>query len=87
MGALVNKYNFKLKEAGPTSYHLGCDISRHGNDDPCLSPRKRIDKMLDSRVSIFGSKPKSTWHSCLEKDDYPELNTTNFLDADDTQED
>ena len=42
--------------------------------------------MLDSCVSIFSSKPKSTYHSPLENGDNPGINNANFLDADGIQQ-
>ena len=75
-----------MKGTGPISYHLGCDFTRDSNNELFLAPQKYIEKMSDSYVSIFGSKPKSTYHSPLEKNDHPELDTTEFLDADGIQQ-
>ena len=80
--ALTKNFIFKLKFTGLISYYLGCDFIRDGNNNTCLSPHKCMDKISDSYVSIFISKPKSTYHSPLKNVDNPELDTTNFLDAD-----
>ena len=77
--------NNKLKGTGPISYHLGCDFTRDGDNELFLASRKHIDKISDSCASIFGSNPKSSYHSPLENDDHPERDTTNFLDADGIQ--
>ena len=79
---LTSKHDFKLKGVGPITYHLGCDFTRDGNNELCLAFLKCIDKISDSRVSIFSSKPKPSHHSPLEKGDHPELDTKNFLDSD-----
>ena len=42
--------------------------------------------MLDSCTSIFGSKKKLSHQSSLENGDNPELDTTNFLDANGIQQ-
>ena len=63
--ALTNKHSFKLKGTRPISYHLGCDFPRYGKNELCLAPRKHIENMSDSYASIFGSKPKSIYHSPL----------------------
>ena len=31
--ALTSKHNFKLKDTGPISYHLGLNFTRDGNND------------------------------------------------------
>ena len=79
LSALINKYYFKLKGTGPSSYHLGCDFTRDGNDYLCLAFRDQIENTSKSCMSYFGSAPKLTYLSPLEKVDHPELDTTHFL--------
>ena len=47
----------------------------------CMSPRKYIDKLLGTYERIFGSKPKQSVTSPLEKGDHPELDMSEELDA------
>ena len=82
---LTTKYKFKLKGTGPISYHLGCNFDRDENGTLCFAPRKYIEKMEDSFVNMFGSKPKQIYASPLEKGDHPELDTSEYLDQDSTQ--
>ena len=79
---LTNKHQFKLKGTGPMSYHLGCDFGRDEDGTLHFAPRKYIEKMEECYCSMFGSKPKQTYMSPLEKGDHPELDAFNYLDQD-----
>ena len=79
---LCNQYKFRLEGTGPIAFHLGCDFFRDEDGVLCLSPKKYIDKMVDAYVRMFGSNPKTTYRSPLEKGDHPEMDTTALLDQD-----
>ena len=81
----IEKYNFKLKGSGPITYHLGSDFQRDTHNILCMSPTKYIARMIDNYTRMFGSKPKMTYSSPLEKGDHPELDTSAELDVDDTK--
>ena len=55
---LTNINYFKLKGAGPISYHLGCVCGR--NDDGALhfSLKKNVQTMVDCYYNMFDTKPK-----------------------------
>jgi hypothetical protein len=78
---LTNKYGFKLKGTGPISYHLGCDFTRDEHGVMCIAPRKYIEKMDATFLRLFGHNPKQHASSPLDKGDHPEMDTTDFLDA------
>ena len=81
--ALTSKpNNFKLKGTGPISFHLGCDFFRDEDGVLCIGPRRYIDRMADEYKRMFGSAPKQNIQSPLEKNDHPELDDTELLDAD-----
>lgn len=80
VNTLKDKYNFKLKGTGPIAFHLGCDFFREDDGTLCIAPRKYIDKMISTYEDLFGSKPKQTVLSPLEKGDHPELDTSDLLD-------
>ena len=82
IGALTSFYKFKLKGAGPISYHLGCNFDRDENGTLCFAPRKHIKKMEDSFTNMFGFKPKQIYASPLEKGDHPKLDASEYLDED-----
>jgi hypothetical protein len=83
--ALQKKYGFKLKGTGPIAFHLGCDFTRDDDGTLCIAPRTYIEKMISSYERMFGTKPKQTYLSPLEKGDHPELDTSEELDADGIQ--
>ncbi len=80
---LSEVYGFKLKGTGPIEFHLGCDFYRDSDGVLCISPKKHIDKMVDSYERIFGSKPLQKYRSPLDKGDHPETDTTELLGQDD----
>jgi len=63
---LQDKYQFKLKGTGPTSFHLGCNFARDEDMTMCTSPRKYIRKLQGTYEHFFGSKPKQNITSPLE---------------------
>ena len=77
---LVNTHAFKLKGSVPMSYHLGCDFGRDEDGTMHFSPKEHIEKMEECYCSMFGSKPKLTFMSPLEKGDHPELDNSKYLD-------
>jgi hypothetical protein len=78
-------HKFKLKGTGPMKFHLGCDFFRDEDGTLCFGPRKYIERMTSQYEALFGSKPKTNVTSPLEKNDHPELDTTELLDADGIQ--
>ena len=77
---LKKKYQLKLKGSGPIKYHLGSDFYRDKDNTLCMSPLKYIDRMMESYLRMFGTKPKATYSSPIERGDHPELDTTEELD-------
>ncbi len=78
---LVDKYKFKLKGTGPLTYHLGCDYFRDEEGVLCFAPKKYIQKMMDNYERLFGTKPTAKVGSPLEKNDHPELDTSELLET------
>ena len=78
---LQNRYNYKLKNTGEISYHLGCDFFKDSTNTLCISPKTYIQKMKETYEQMFGLAPKS-FTSPLENNDHPELDTSEELDAD-----
>ena len=76
----LKKYNFKLKGTGPITFHLGMDFFRDHEGVLCIAPKKYIDKMMSQYEVLFGEKPKMSYYSPLEKNDHPELDTSELLD-------
>ena len=82
---LTEKYGFKLKGTGPIEHHLGMGFNRNIRGDLCISPQRYIEKMVESYKRMFGEKPPSKSKSPLESNDHPEIDTSEFLDDEDTQ--
>ena len=56
------------------------DFFRDNNGDLCVSPRRYIEKICDSFERMFGHPPKQVVTSPIEKNDHPELDTSELLD-------
>ena len=78
-------YNFKLKGSGPISFHLGCGFERDPNGVLTMNPIKYIEKLVFAYQQMFGKKPSTRYQSPLEENDHPELDTTEFLDDENTE--
>ena len=83
---LTDKHKFKLKGKGSISFHLGCDFFRDEYGTLCMAPRKYIEKMVGNYEMMFGEKPKLNVSSPLEKVDHPEIDTSELLDPQGTQQ-
>ena len=82
---LMGRFKFKLKGTGPLTFHLGCDYYRDENGVLCVSPRKYIERFLDSFERLFGEKPNKKYKSPLEPNDHPELDDSDELDMESTK--
>ena len=49
-------------------------------------PKKYIDHMITTYISLFGSKPLTEYNFLFEKADHPETDDSEFLDANGTQQ-
>jgi hypothetical protein len=80
------KYKFKLKGTGPISFHLGMGFFCDEDGVLCLSPKRYIERMISTYLTLFGTKPSMKYNSPLEKGDHPEIDDSEFLDAKGTQQ-
>ena len=83
---LDTKYGFKFKGTGPLAFHLGADFYRDSKGILSMAPRKYVERLIDNYTQIFGEKPRMNVYSPLEKGDHPELDTSEFLDAEGTEQ-
>ena len=74
-------YNFKLKGTGEIKHHLGMEFSRDPDGTLCLEQKSYLDKLLLNYKQHFGTGPKTNVGAPLEKGDHPEMDTSDFLDA------
>ena len=75
---LKSKYKLKVKGDGPLIYHLGADYYQ----DPVVSqPKKYIEKLKETHVRLFNTEPSKGLKTPLEKNDHPELDTSDILEG------
>ena len=78
---LEETYKLKLKGTGPIGYHLGCDFFRDTQGVLCMCPKRYIEKMITNYEMMFGCKPNQKYLSPLERNDHPELDTSEELEV------
>ena len=83
---LKEKYKLKFKGTGPLSFHLGSDFLRDEDGVLCMMPKKFLDKIFSAYERMFGEKPSTKAQSPMEKGDHPELDKSELLDAQGTQQ-
>ena len=76
---LTTKYKYLLKGVGEPEYHLGGNFGRDPDGTLYWSARTYVQKMLDNYQRVHGELPKKV-KSPLEKNDHPEVDTTDLLD-------
>ena len=76
--------SLRFKGSGPIEHHLGMQFERDEDGTLVITSRKYVDKILDNYERLFGEKPKQNVHSPLEKNDHPELDTSELLGPEDT---
>ena len=79
---LKETHKLKLKGSGPLKYHLGCSFWRDEQGTLCMSPAKYIERIVDNYTRMFGTKPRTSYTSPLNKGDHPELDDSDELDID-----
>jgi hypothetical protein len=76
---LTSKYNYILKGVGPPEYHLGGNFGRDSDGTLFWGAQSYIEKMMSNFDRLFGKDPKK-YRAPLDKDDSPELDTSDLLD-------
>jgi hypothetical protein len=75
---------YKLKGVGEITYHLGGDFFRDPDDTLAWGAKTYIKRIVNQCQSIFGALPKE-WTSPSDKDDHPELDTSEELSTEGIQ--
>ena len=76
---LKSKYNLKVKGDGPLTYHLGADYFHDPDGTMVSQPKKYIEKLKETYVRLFHNEPSKGLKTPLEKNDHPELDTSDIL--------
>ena len=77
-----SKYHLKVKGDGKLTYHLGADYFEDPDGTFVSQPKKYIDKLADTYKRLFNEDPPKGYKSPLDKNDHPELDTSEILEGD-----
>ena len=72
----------KVKGDGNLNYHLGADYFEDPDETFVSQPRKYIDKLADTYKRLFNDDPPKGYKTPLDKNDHPELDTSEILEED-----
>ena len=64
------------------TYHLGADYFEDPDGTFVSQPRKYIDKLADTYRRLFNQDPPKGYKTPLDKNDHPELDTSEILEGD-----
>ena len=76
---LKSKYQLKVKGDGPLTYHLGADYFHDPDGTMVCQPKKYIEKLKKTNIRLFNTEPSKGLKTPLEKNDHPELDTSDIL--------
>ena len=77
-----SKYHLKVKGDGKLTYHLGADYFEDPDGTFVSQPKKYIDKLADTYKRLFNEDPPKSYKTPLDKNDHPELDTSEILEGD-----
>ena len=77
-----SKYHLKVKGDGKLTYHLGADYFEDPDGTFVSQPKKYIDKLADAYKRLFNEHPPKGYKTPLDKNDHPELDTSEILEGD-----
>ena len=64
------------------TYHLGADYFEDPDGTFVSQPRKYNDKLADTYKRLFNEDPPKGYKTPLDKNDHPELDTSEILEGD-----
>ena len=76
------KYHLKVNGDGKLNYHLGADYFEDPDGTFVSQPRKYIDKLADTYRRLFNDDPPKGYKTPPDKNDHPELETSEILEGD-----
>ena len=78
---LRSKYQLKVKGDGPLTYHLGADYYQNPDGTKVCQPKKYIEKLKETYIRCFNTEPSKGLRTPLEKNDHPEMDTSEILEG------
>ena len=82
MDIFKTKYHLKVKGIGKLNYHLGADYIEDPDGTFVSQPRKYIDKLDDTYKRLLMMIHQKGYKTPLDKNDHPELDTSEILEGD-----
>ena len=76
------KYSLNFKGDGKLSYHLGADYFEDTDGTFVSQPKKYIDKLPDTYKRRFNEDSPEGYKTPFDKNDHPELDTSEVLEGD-----
>ena len=77
-----SKYHLEVKGDGKLAYHLGADYFEDPDGTFVSQPKEYIDKLADTYKRLFNEDPPKGYKTSLDKNDHPELVTSEILEGD-----
>ena len=81
INVLKSKYHLTVKGDGPLTYHLGADYFQDPDGTMVSQPKKYIEKLKETYIRLFNTEPSKGLKTPLEKNDHPELDTSEILEG------
>ena len=78
---LKSKYKLKVKGDGALTYHLGSDYYEDPDRTMVSQPKNYIEKLKKTYVCLFNTEPSKGLKTPLEKNDHPELDSSDILEG------
>ena len=78
---LKSRYHLKVKGDGPLTYQLGADYFQDPDGTMVSQPKKYTEKLKETYVRLFITEPSKDLKTPFEKNDHPELNTSEILEG------
>ena len=76
-----NKNKLKVKGDGKLTYHLGADYFHDPDGTMVSQPKKYVEKLKETSIRLFNEEPPKGLKTPLDKNDYPELDTSDILEG------
>ena len=77
-----SKYHLKVKVDGKLIYHLGADYFEDPDGTYVSQSKKYIEMLADTYTRLFNDDPPKGYKTPLDKNDHPELDTSEIIEGD-----
>ena len=77
-------YNLDFKGTGELKFQLGCGFERDKDGTLYMEASKYVTRMEEAYLRYFGQLPSTKAKQPLDKNDHPELDTSELLEEEET---